>query len=78
MAAVFTQRLGETHVLVSEGGMIVDINDVVGFRVGSEIPVDFDDGLTSILNLGSPYKGRAGWNGADDGDDAIGLGEDAH
>ena len=58
--------------------MIVNVDKTISIGVCPQALVDVDDGLARIADLFSPRELRAGWDGADDGDDAVGLGELAH
>ena len=78
MAAVFAEGLGESLILVGEGGMIVYINDIVRLGVGFQAFVDVDDGLAGVSDFCSPNELRAWRYGADNGYDTIGLGKLAH
>ena len=59
VATVGAEFLREGSLLVGEGGVVVDIHDVVGFGVGSQFLIDVDDGLGGILDVGIPHKPRA-------------------
>ena len=78
MAAVVAERFWESKVLAGESRMVVDVNDVVCFSVGFQAFVDVDDGLSRVFDLWSPNERLARRYGADDGDDAVSLGDIAH
>ena len=74
VAAISAHRGGKALAFIGEGGMIVNVYDAIGFSVGFQALVDVNDGLTGVLDFGSPHKRGAGCNGADDGNYAIGFG----
>ena len=78
MAAVVAERFWESKFFVGKCCMVVHINDVIRLCIGFKAFVDVDDGLGGVFDLGPPPKRCAGWYGADDGHDAVGLGEVAH
>jgi len=78
MAAVFAEGAGQGAVLVGKGGVKVHVGDGVSLSVGFQVLVDPYDGLRGILDLGPPPERSAGWDGSDDGHNAVGTGNVAH
>ncbi len=78
MAAVIAERLGKTEVLVGESRMVVEVNYPIRIGVYLQAFIDINDSLAWIIDLFTPRELGAGWDGADDGHDAIGLGLVAH
>ena len=74
VTAISAQRGGKALVFVSKGGMVVHVYDAIGLGVGFQAFVNVNDGLTGVLDFGSPPKRGAGRDGADDGNDAVGFG----
>ena len=78
MAAVVAERFWESKVFVGEGGMEVDINEVVRLSISFQAFVDVNDGLSRVFDFWPPNECFARRNGANDGYDAVGLGDIAH
>ena len=78
VAAVVAVFFGEGVVLVGEGGVVIDVDDAVGFGVCFQALVNVNDGLGGVLDVGVPHKASAGRDGADDGHNAVGAGQSAH
>ena len=78
MAAVIAECLGKTEILVGKSRMVVEVNDSIRIGICLQAFIDINDSLAWIFDLFTPRELGAGWDGADDGHDAMGLGLVAH